>query len=295
MKSYIKSPLNYIGNKYRVLPELINLFPKQINTFVDLCTGGGDVAANIQAQHVIANDINTPVIEILQEFQKHTSEEVIGYIDNRIQEFSLSKTNEEGYIKYRELYNTSETYHTPLDLFTITRFSFNQLIRFNNKQEFNSAFGRNRSDFNSNMRNNTIAFCDILNNINFISQSYKTIDINQLSTDDFIYVDPPYLIANADYNTGKTSKLKWTQADDLQLFEYLDQLNQKELKWATSNFIKHKDNINEKLQEWALDNHYNIYILHSDYSKLTTKVGRSQDPTIEVLIINYKPNVALQR
>ncbi len=287
MQSYIKSPLNYVGNKYRVLPELINLFPKEIHTFVDLCTGGGDVAANIQAKNIIANDINTPIIEILQEFQKRTSEEVIEYIDQRIKEFSLSKTNEEGYIQYRELYNTSKTYHTPLDLFTITRFSFNQLIRFNNKQELNSAFGRNRSDFNSNMRNNTIAFCRILDKINFISQSYNTVNINKFDINDFIYIDPPYLITNADYNTGKTSKLKWTQNDDLLLFKYLDELNQKGLRWATSNFIKHKENVNEKLQEWALDNHYNIYVLHSNYSKLTTKAEYNNSPTLEILITNY--------
>lgn len=293
MKSYVKSPLNYIGNKYRILPELINLFPKQINTFVDLCTGGGDVAANIQAQHVIANDINTPIIEILQEFQNHTSNEIIEYMDKRIKEFSLSKTNEDGYMQYRELYNTNDSYHTPLDLFTITRFSFNQLIRFNNKQELNSAFGRNRSDFNSNMRNNTIAFCSILDNIKFISQSYQKVDISQLNTNDFVYIDPPYLITNADYTTGKTAKLKWTQTDDLQLLTYLDQLNKNNIKWATSNFLKHKENINEQLQEWALDSNYNIYILHTNYSKLTTKAERNDNSTLEVLITNYTPNIAL--
>ena len=83
----------------------------------------------------------------------------MNYIDTRINEFQLNKTNEEGYLKYRDLYNTKNSgYDTPLDLFTITRFSFNQIIRFNNKMQFNAAFGKNRSSFNDNMRNNTIAF-----------------------------------------------------------------------------------------------------------------------------------------
>jgi hypothetical protein len=48
------------------------------------------------------------------------------YIDNRINEFNLNKTNEKGYLEYRELYNQEGSgYDTPLDLFTITRFSFN--------------------------------------------------------------------------------------------------------------------------------------------------------------------------
>lgn len=38
---YIKSPLNYNGNKYKIIEELIDLFPKRISVFVDLF-GGND-------------------------------------------------------------------------------------------------------------------------------------------------------------------------------------------------------------------------------------------------------------
>lgn len=38
---YVKSPLNYTGGKYKLLPQLLELFPKQVNTFVDLFAGGG--------------------------------------------------------------------------------------------------------------------------------------------------------------------------------------------------------------------------------------------------------------
>ena len=40
MNSYIKSPLNYVGGKYKLLNEIIPLFPNDINTFVDLFGGG---------------------------------------------------------------------------------------------------------------------------------------------------------------------------------------------------------------------------------------------------------------
>lgn len=39
---YVKSPLNYTGGKYKLLPQLLELFPKQVNTFVDLLAGGGE-------------------------------------------------------------------------------------------------------------------------------------------------------------------------------------------------------------------------------------------------------------
>lgn len=39
--NYIQSPLNYTGGKYKLLNQLVPLFPKNINTFIDLFGGGG--------------------------------------------------------------------------------------------------------------------------------------------------------------------------------------------------------------------------------------------------------------
>ena len=37
--SYIKSPLNYVGGKYKLLPQIVPLFPEKIHTFIDLFGG----------------------------------------------------------------------------------------------------------------------------------------------------------------------------------------------------------------------------------------------------------------
>lgn len=42
---YIKSPLNYVGGKFKLPPQIIALFPDNINTFVDLFGGGGHKGA----------------------------------------------------------------------------------------------------------------------------------------------------------------------------------------------------------------------------------------------------------
>ena len=36
---HIKSPLNYVGGKYKLLDKIIPLLPRNINTFVDLFGG----------------------------------------------------------------------------------------------------------------------------------------------------------------------------------------------------------------------------------------------------------------
>ena len=59
---YIKSPLNYTGGKYKLLKQLIPLFPEKINTFIDLFGGGFNVGINVSANRIIYNDLYTPEI-----------------------------------------------------------------------------------------------------------------------------------------------------------------------------------------------------------------------------------------
>ena len=44
---YIKSPLNYTGGKYKLLSQILPLFPTNINKFVDLCSDLQKVQTNV--------------------------------------------------------------------------------------------------------------------------------------------------------------------------------------------------------------------------------------------------------
>ena len=143
-----KAPFNYIGNKYRIINEITSLFPKEINNFVDLFCGGGDVSINTRARHIYANDINYHVIDIIQAIQKQPITEILKYIDNTIQKWGLSKDSKENYLRFRNYYNNSKK---PIDLYILMCFSFNFQFRFNSKHEYNNPFGniQNGYDFES--------------------------------------------------------------------------------------------------------------------------------------------------
>ena len=57
MSDYIKSPMNYIGGKYKLLPQLLPLFPQKISMFYDVFGGGGSVSLNVNSEYVYYNDI----------------------------------------------------------------------------------------------------------------------------------------------------------------------------------------------------------------------------------------------
>ena len=107
----IKSPMNYVGGKYKLLPQILPLFPKNIETFVDLFCGGFNVGINVEAKNIVANDICLPVIEVYKGIQKEGMPNALNKVKNTIKEFGLSKTNEEGFKAIRDFYNKGMTNH----------------------------------------------------------------------------------------------------------------------------------------------------------------------------------------
>lgn len=100
--NYVKSPLNYVGGKYKLLKEIIPLFPSNIDTFVDLFGGGFNVGANVQARRIIYNDIVIPVVELLEYIKKNKIEDLLTEIDTYIDKYNLSKENKDGFFRIEE-------------------------------------------------------------------------------------------------------------------------------------------------------------------------------------------------
>lgn len=283
---YIKSPLNYTGGKFKLLPQLLELFPKEINTFVDLFGGGGNVAVNVEAKHIIYNDIMWQVPEMLEEFKVRGVSECLRVIDGYIDYYMLTKENQDNFLQLRALYN-EVLERDPLMLYTLICYSFNYQLRFNNNMEYNSSFGKDRSSFNPALREKFIAFVDRLQEIDiqFIAKDFKQVDVAGLGKGDFIYCDPPYLVACAVYNDGKRGFNGWTAEDDEKLFEMLDTVDRAGVKFALSNMLESKGKSNDPLKEWAVK--YNIRHLDSNYGNCSYHRGDRENKDVEILITNY--------
>lgn len=286
----IKSPLNYIGGKSRILNQLLPLFPKEIDNFIDLFAGGCNVGINVSSNKVYFNDNLTYLIEMYNAFQGYELKETILHIENRINEFDLSLTNNEGYKKMRIKYN--EQKH-PLDLFVLIAYSFNHQIRFNNKHEFNNPFGRERSSFNAKMKQNLEQFIIKLKEFNacFTNKCFSNFDLSNFSNNDFVYCDPPYLITTGTYNDGRRGFKGWTEKEENQLLNLLDNLDKRQIKFGLSNVLEHKGKSNNILKNWLKTNsNYKINFINTNYSNSNYQtLVRDKKASVEVLITNYEP------
>lgn len=287
--NYIKSPLNYIGGKWKILNQIIPLFPSNINTFVDLFAGGCNVGINVSSQKVIFNDNISYLIDMYRAFLNNSIDLILNYIYEKINYYKLSKVNVEGYNALRADYNTNKH---PLDLFILIAFSFNHQIRFNNKHHFNNPFGHDRSSFNSNMKYNLIKFIQKLKEKNsiFTNLYFSDYDFSSLSANDFIYCDPPYLITTATYNDGKRGFNGWNENEEIKLLSILDKLNNNNIYFALSNVIEHKGKKNNILLDWLEDNpNFIIHRIDNDFSNSNYHtLDKEKNTSTEVLITNYK-------
>ena len=283
-----KAPFNYIGNKYRIIDDIEQYFPQNINTFVDLLCGGCDVTINTRANHKIANDINFFVINIFQWIKDHTIEEVLDYIQDKIDEYHLSKTNQDGFLALRHDYNALPPRERhPMDLYVLMCFGFNYQFRFNSDLKFNNPFGKDRSCFTGRMRDNLIQFHALIQNTDFTAEDYRNIEFAHLGENDFVYADPPYLLTCGSYNDGKRGFNGWKQDDDQQLMFILDELNERGIRFAMSNVIEHKGNRNIGLENWVEGNAYHIHNIDFNYNNSNYHSRNRENRTQEVLITNY--------
>ena len=279
---YIKSPINYAGSKYRLLKKIIPLFPNEIHTFVDLFGGAFNVGINVNAKRVIYNDIINYLPELFEYWNGTDLEEINNYIDKTIKENSLSSTNTKAFLAFREKYNKEKDIR---DLFILVCYSFNYQMRFNNKHQYNSSFGKEASTMNSSIRNKLNRFVEKLHigDYTFIAKNFIDFDFSNFDENDFIYCDCPYSLGVGVYQDGKRGFNGWSKNDDKQLFIILDKLNKMGIRFALSNVFENKGMTNKELIEWSRK--YKVYHLDMNYGGANYQ--RKNGSSDEVLIVNY--------
>lgn len=304
----IASPLNYTGNKSRLLSQIIPLFPKNIDRFIDLCCGGASVGINADAKKIICVDSNPYVINLLQTLYKTEEKEILTKLDGIISHFNLSDSFHKGYSYYknfvignnglkafnkiqyanlRDFYNTHKfrtKKEKSLFLFALISYCFNNDIRFNSKGMFNMPVGK--TDFNASIRKKLNSFKIGLRkkHIRFYHADFSVIKEFKPTTKDFIYVDPPYLITDAVYNENGG----WNEECEKELLEILLDLHKQGIKFALSNVLQKKGQTNYILKQWIKENKFNMAFLDYHYRSSSYNKKERNSKEQEILVYNYE-------
>lgn len=301
MKEIIRSPFFYVGDKYKLMPQLKTLIPQNVDLYIEPFLGGGSSMLNIQAKHYKVNDIDPYVIklhQLLSEY-KHRRDDLFNELFTLINHYQLScsfksinvpdelkkqyvktyyaKFNKDNYTKIRKDFNQNQD--NLILLYLLLIYGFNHMIRFNQKGLFNLPVGN--VDFNRNVFTALNQYMDFIesNDIEFFNLDYKDflamLDIGQNS---YVFLDPPYLISMSEYN-----KL-WNEEKEIELCNFLDQLDKKGVRFGITNLIHHKERFNQVFFEWSKK--YFCYNIKSNYISFNDNSIKANSK--EVFITNYE-------
>lgn len=294
----IRSPFFYVGDKYKLMPQLKELFPWNINRYIEPFVGGGSSFLNVDAQEYLVNDIDKYVVQLHRFLCRYVGkrDELVNELYAIIDKYKMScsyrnivvpdelkkqyvKTyyshyNKLGYSKMKEAYNKK---HEDSLLYLLLIYGFNHMIRFNSSGVFNLPVGN--VDFNKNVYNaisDYLVFMETAD-VEFYSMDYaEFIGQLELRTEDFIYCDPPYLVSDSEYN-----KL-WDEEEEIRLCGILDDLDARGIRFGITNLVNHKGKSNTIFSEWAQK--YTIYNISSNY--ISFNDNTIKDDSKEVYVTN---------
>lgn len=295
-----RSPIFYVGDKSKLLPQLLPHFPKEINRYVEPFLGGGVVSLNVQAQKYQLSDNSIHLISVHKRLRELSQTgNLIGEVCRRIKSHGLTcsylgdsvakkliskfpktyfaEANREAFLKLRAAINCAQD-PDPLDLYILVIYGFNRMWRFNKSGEFNIPVGN--VDFNARTAGALSDFAEFHSkhkNITYTTRDFRdSVTRFDLGPNDFVYLDPPYLITQAEYNT------RWQEKNDEDLRKVFEFLHSKNVRVAMSNVLRYRDNKNITLERWARE--FRIIDVNSNY---INRFDNKQKIIREVLIVNY--------
>lgn len=299
--SIIRSPFFYVGDKYKLMKQLLPLFPDNIDTYYEPFCGGGSSFLNVEASKYVLGDVDSYMIRLhnMLNLYAHKPQEFFDTIFKIEQTYGLSASyrqdiipqelksqyvktyfarfNKSGFEQMRSEFNKDKDNIELLYILLI--YGFNRMLRFNSNGDFNLPVGN--VDLNQNVikaLNYYFEFCT-KKEVLFYTLDFKDyFKMWSFKSNDFIYLDPPYLISNSEYN-----KL-WSEDDEKAVLSILDELNSNNIRFAISNLIEHKGQKNCIFEQWAKN--YNVYEISSNY--LNYHDNAPKEFHREVLVTNYR-------
>ena len=296
----IRSPFFYVGDKYKLMPQLKQLMPKKIEQYIEPFVGGGSSFLNSKGTSYMLNDIDSYVVELHRQIGSYTgkSEELFDALFEIIDFYGLScsyrgicvpedmkkkyvktyysKYNKDAYIRMRKDFNANK--NDFLRLYLLLIYGFNHMIRFNVKGDFNLPVGN--VDFNNNVYQALNNYLDFVgeHEIEFFNMDYISfLEKIRFDKNSYVFLDPPYLISMSEYN-----KL-WNDKKEDELCEYLDSLNDRGIKFGITNLITHKGKVNQRFLEWSKK--YCAYDVKSNYISFNDNTIKADSQ--EVFVTNY--------
>lgn len=284
-RPYKRSPIVYMGSKYRLLPDLRQVFRQSKGTdkFIDVFTGSMTVAFDSKFENLAVNDIQKELID----FYRWCRESVdLNTIDREVNGLyrEYRPYEEKGFYRLRDRYNSDKS--DMVAFFLVSTFCFDSFPRFSKAGNFNTPFGGDRVTTMDNKLRILREFILKLRscNVDFYSMDYKElIDTIGDSRKNLWYFDPPYLGTISNYTNN------WKEESQAEFLKVLDSFIEKRIPFVFSYCEGFNGKENVSFKEWMdkVKSSVNIRYPRISYGNSASAKKIRNAKTNEVIIYNF--------
>ena len=299
----IKPIIKWVGGKSQIIDKIINNFPKEMNNYREIFLGGGSVLLTLLSyvkkgiikinEGIYAYDVNETLIYMYKNIQTRHNE-LYDCLMNLINEFNKCGNDEIN----RNPKNIEEAIKNKENYYYWIRKNYNKLSNderndiigsamfiFLNKTCFRGVFRIGPNGFNvpyGHYKNPEIInkkhleeINELIQNVIFECNDYS-ISLNNIESNDFTYLDPPYAPEISTSFVGYT-KEGFNIGQHINLFKLIHKLTDENKKMMLSNadVTLVRDNFDER------------YRIIEVVCKRTINSKNPEAKTKEVIIMNY--------
>ncbi len=266
----IKPVIKWSGSKRSQSEKIKSFLPKSYNTYYEPFIGGGSMLYAISPKKSVCGDICEPLIDLWKEIRDNPEKLSEEYRDR------WTRLQEEGYTAYYEIRDDFNRDKSPYDLMFLSRTCVNGLIRFNNKGEFNNSLHYSRKGINPTTLDKIIMdWSQHIQNTEFYAEDY-TVTTATAKAGDIVYLDPPYFHTKGRY---------FGTINFDRFVEYLEDLNQRGIKWILSFDGKRGK------KDYTVDIPRDLYLRHmfipSGNSTFKKVIDKETEKVLESIYLNY--------
>ncbi len=288
--------VKWVGGKRQLLPSIKKALPTNIGqiedlTYIEPFVGAGAVLYFMlqnypNIKRAVINDINSNLIITYKVIRDHADALVkeLDYLEQEFYTCSGEEIKKDFYLKCRKEYNTIKEGDLDIAKFFIflNRTCFNGLHRVNSKGLFNVPFGRYKKP---NICNKELIFTDsrLLQNVTILSGDFQQTEA-YVTTNTFVYFDPPYRPLSATSSFNAYSKEGFSDEEQLRLRDYYVDLDKRDCLLMLSN----SDCKGANPKDLFFDNIYKDYNINRVQAKRSVNAKPSKRGLLsELLITNY--------
>lgn len=291
MNKYIKSPFNWVGNKYKYL-DIINELVKNrtYNNVYELFMGTGNILINLEcrANKFIGSDAVKLIPNVYNVIKNNTyTIDDVEQIINENNRFS----QKDDYYNFRDYWN--ERYFNnefdkkfSIETALLLKMCSNSMVRFNRTTgKFNQGFrglGNSKEFFGDSMKRLVLNGLNNLhkkfNESEYIFEHKQFEQYTDKSENNLLILDPPYLLESEMYN------LKFNEELDNLLLELMRNTNND---FIYFNYIKRGELEHEKLKQVIEEKDFTVITINKKTNSGQGRKNYSLDVE-EVLVTNIK-------